>query len=80
MRTASFSNQQLAGQRLMVGFNGTRLNEDLKFLINRLKVGGVILFAGNLQSPDQIKDMCHAIQDYARSCEQPTFLIAVNQE
>lgn len=80
MRTASFSNEQLAGQRLMVGFNGTRLNEELKFLINRLKVGGVILFAGNLQSPDQIKDMCHAIQDYAQSCEQPPLFIAVDQE
>ena len=80
MRTASFSNDQLAGQRLMVGFNGTRFNEDLKFLINRLKVGGVILFAGNLESPDQIKDMCHTIQDYAQSCEQPPLFIAVDQE
>jgi len=80
MRTASFSNEQLAGQRLMVGFNGTRLNEDLKFLINRLKVGGVILFAGNLKLPDQIKNICHAIQDYAQSCDQPPLFIAVDQE
>ena len=80
MGTASFSNKQLAGQHLMVGFNGTRLNEDLKFLINHLNVGGVILFAGNLKSPNQIKDLCLAIQEYAQSCQQPPLFIAVDQE
>ena len=80
MGTASFSNKQLAGQHLMVGFDGTRLNEDLKFLINHLNVGGVILFAGNLKSPNQIKDLCLAIQEYAQSCQQPPLFIAVDQE
>lgn len=80
MGTASFSNKQLAGQHLMVGFNGTRLSEDLKFLINHLNIGGVILFAGNLKSPNQIKDLCLAIQEYAQSCQQPPLFIAVDQE
>jgi len=74
------SNEQLAGQRLMVGFEGTVLNEDLKFLINRLKIGGIILFAINIESPDQIKDLCRSIQDYARICQQPPLFIAVDQE
>jgi len=74
------SNAQLAGQRLMVGFEGTVLNEDLKFLINRLKIGGIILFAINIESPDQIKDLCRSIQDYARICQQPPLFIAVDQE
>ena len=80
MRTVSLTNEQLAGQRLMVGFNGTRLNQDLEFLINHLNLGGVILFAENLKSPNQIKDLCLAIQDYAQSCEQPPLFIAVDQE
>ena len=80
MRTASFSNEQQAGQRLMVGFEGTGLNEDLKDLINRLKIGGIILFAGNLKSPDQIKELCRSIQDYAKICQQPPLFIAVDQE
>lgn len=71
---------QLAGQRLMVGFDGTLLNEDLKFLIDRLKVGGIILFAGNLQTPDQIRDLCQGVQKYARRCEQPPLFIAIDQE
>ena len=74
------SNAQLAGQRLMVGFEGTEFNEDLKFLISRLNVGGIILFAVNIESPDQIKDLCRSIQDYARICQQPPLFIAVDQE
>jgi len=80
MTAAKFSNQQLAGQRLMVGFNGTDLNTDLKFLIDRLKVGGVILFARNLATPDQITDLCQAAQDYAKMCGHPPLFIAIDQE
>jgi len=39
-----FSPDQTAGQRLMVGFEGTKLNKELMFLIDTIKVGGVILF------------------------------------
>ena len=42
---------QQAGQRLMVGFDGPRLDDTLKFYIDRLKVGGIILFARNLKNP-----------------------------
>jgi beta-N-acetylhexosaminidase len=80
MQAKTLSNIQLTGQRLMVGFDGTILNEDLKFLIDRLKVGGIILFAGNLQTPDQIRDLCHGVQEYARRCGQPPLFIAIDQE
>jgi beta-N-acetylhexosaminidase len=80
MQIDRFSDEQLAGQRLMVGFEGTEFNEDLKFLISRLNVGGVILFAINIESPDQIRDLCRSIQDYARTCQQPPLFIAVDQE
>jgi beta-N-acetylhexosaminidase len=80
MRTTTFSDQQLAGQRLMVGFDGTTINEDLKFLINHLKIGGIILFSRNLETPDQIRCLCEGIQNYASHCEQPPLFIAVDQE
>ena len=80
MQTKTFSNKQLAGQRLMVGFDGTTLNADLKFLIDRLKVGGIILFSRNLDTPDQIKHLCDGIQSYAQLCGQPPLFIAVDQE
>jgi beta-N-acetylhexosaminidase len=80
MNPAAFSDEQLAGQRLMVGFEGTSLNKYLKFLIQHLKVGGVILFAGNIETPDQLKKLCLAIQDCAHTHNQPPLFIAIDQE
>ena len=80
MQTTAFSDEQLAGQRLMVGFDGTTFNAELKYLIQQLKTGGVILFSRNLETPDQIKHLCDDIQNCARLCEQPPLFIAVDQE
>lgn len=75
-----FSIDQLAGQRLMAGFNGTEFNNDLEFLIQDLKVGGIILFAQNIETPKQLKSLCRSIQQCALSCGQPPMFIAIDQE
>ncbi|MDL1968833.1 MAG: beta-N-acetylhexosaminidase [Deltaproteobacteria bacterium] len=80
MDISDFSDEQIAGQRLMAGFDGTRLNDDLIFLIDTLKIGGIILFSRNLTSPDQIKDLCMSVQEYAIKCGQPPLLISIDQE
>jgi beta-N-acetylhexosaminidase len=80
MDIISFSPEQSAGQRLMVGFDGIEPNAELKFLIDTLKVGGIILFSRNLIDPEQIKNLCVSMQSYARSCDQPPLLIAIDQE
>jgi beta-N-acetylhexosaminidase len=80
MNPDSLSIEQLAGQRLMVGFEGKRFNPDLKFLIRDLKVGGVVLFSQNIETPDQVKKLCAAIQEYARTKHQPPLIIAIDQE
>lgn len=77
---AGLSCEQLAGQRLMLGFNGTELNDDLKFLIKDLKAGGIILFSRNIVSQEQVKDLCHAVQAYAKEHDQPPLFIAIDQE
>jgi beta-N-acetylhexosaminidase len=71
---------QRAGQRLMVGFEGARFSDTAKHYIENLKVGGLILFAQNLESPGQISDLCHEAQSFARGCGQPTLFIAIDQE
>ncbi|MFH1076475.1 MAG: beta-N-acetylhexosaminidase [Pseudomonadota bacterium] len=76
----NLSLEQLAGQRLMVGFEGTALSASLKDLIARLYVGGVILFSRNIESPAQLKNLCFSIQEYAQSIGQPPLLIAIDQE
>ncbi len=80
MEIKDLSNEQLAGQRLMVGFDGIELNNDLKLLIDTIKVGGIILFARNLSSPEQIKDLCLSAQEYALKCGQPALFISIDQE
>ncbi len=70
----------LAGQRLMVGFEGTELNNELKTLIRDIKVGGIILFAINIQSAAQVKALCKSAQEYAQTCNLPPLIIAVDQE
>lgn len=74
------SEEQLAGQRLMVGFRGTELDKNLMFLIDTIKVGGVILFSRNLSTPGQIRRLCRSVQDYAETCGQPDLFIAIDHE
>ena len=80
MNVNGYSPEQMAGQRLMVGFDGTGFNGDLKFLIEDLKVGGIILFSRNIETPAQVADLCRSMQACAAGCGQPGLFIAVDQE
>ncbi len=70
----------MAGQRLMVGFDGTALEEDLRRLIAEAGVGGIILFARNVETARQVKALIRACQDCAARAGHPPLLVAVDQE
>jgi beta-N-acetylhexosaminidase len=72
--------KRMAGQRLMLGFDGTALNPELKFLIRELKAGGIILFKPNIESPDQLTQLCSDAQACAADAGQPPLFIAIDQE
>ena len=76
----SFTKKELAGQRLMVGFEGDEFSDDLRYLIGELKVGGIILFSRNITSPGQLKDLCDAVQRHADGSGNLPLFIAVDQE
>lgn len=80
MHLSALTYRQLAGQRLMVGFDGTSFNDDLRFLIGTLNVGGVILFTRNIVSPDQLRELCADIQRCGRQSALAPLLIAIDQE
>jgi beta-N-acetylhexosaminidase len=80
MNNSNFTDEQLAGQRLMVGFDGTGLNNELKFMIQHLHVGGVILFSRNISAPEQVRDLCASIQNHAHACGEPPLFISIDQE
>jgi beta-N-acetylhexosaminidase len=75
-----FPTAMMAGQRLMAGFDGTDFNEELKFLIETLKVGGLILFSRNLTTAEQTARLCQACQEGAAACGLPPLFIAIDQE
>lgn len=72
--------EDLAGQRIVAGFDGTAFNDDLRFLIEELRVGGLILFSRNIESPGQVAELCRAAQGCARGCGLPPLLMSVDQE
>jgi beta-N-acetylhexosaminidase len=80
MDISSFSDELLAGQRLMIGFDGTRLDQDLRFMIDNLKIGGIVLFSRNLVDPAQIRQLTQDIQAYAEKCSLPPLIVSIDQE
>ncbi len=70
----------MAGQRMMLGFDGLELNHQLKQLIREFRAGGIILFKANIDSPDQLRRLCSDAAAYAQDCGLPQLFIAVDQE
>jgi len=61
---------------LMIGLSGDRLAPDERELLKHPQVGGVILFARNYVSPDQLCELVHEIH----ALRTPPLLVAVDQE
>lgn len=70
----------MAGQRLMLGFDGQALNAELKHLIKAYRAGGIILFKANIESADQLRRLCMDARKYALDQGLPDLFIAVDQE
>jgi beta-N-acetylhexosaminidase len=68
------------GQLLMVGLPGPRLDAVARELVRDLKVGGVILFARNIESPEQVWELTRDLQREALAAAGRPLLIAVDQE
>ena len=76
----NLSEGQLAGQRMMIGFTGTEFNDELRYAIDTLQVGGLILFSRNIVSLEQVRRLCAEAQAYAARSGQPPLFIAIDQE
>ena len=74
------SDEQLAGQRLMLGFDGDRFDDRLRDIIHRFQPGGLILFKRNVAGPAALRDLSAAAQEAARSAGLPPLLISIDQE
>lgn len=64
----------------MIGFHGTTLTDELKGMVLDYRVGGVILFSRNIESPSQLKDLCNSLQKLSIKSHKIPLLIAIDQE
>jgi len=78
--SASPSVEQLLGQRLIVGMQGTAPSAGLLARVRAGEVGGVILFGANVRTFPQVRALAAQLQEAARTSGQPPLLIAVDQE
>lgn len=79
--TASFNLQaqtlrEKIGQMIWASFSGTRLHDTTKVDLQKRNLGGIILFAGSIKNPTQVKLLNDTIKIFAKT---PPF-IAVDQE
>ena len=72
--------RNLAGQSLMLSFDGQRLMPELADLLARTRACGVILFARNIAGPAQLQELCAGLQAHAAAIGLPPLLIAIDQE
>jgi beta-N-acetylhexosaminidase len=68
------------GQLLMVGIPGPRLEAVARELVRDLKVGGIILFARNIESPAQVWELTRDLQREALTATGRPLLISTDQE
>ncbi|HEX8648126.1 MAG TPA: glycoside hydrolase family 3 N-terminal domain-containing protein [Thermoleophilaceae bacterium] len=70
---------QLAGQRIVFGFNGTEAPRSLLRRIRRGEAAGVILFARNIRSRAQVRRLTGSLQRW-RPPGDPPLIVSVDQE
>ena len=61
--------EQKVGQLIVVGFEGARINADIRSIISQYCVGGVTLFARNIQSLRQVARLTNDLQKLTKETE-----------
>jgi beta-N-acetylhexosaminidase len=72
--------EQKVGQLLIVGFQGTELNDVTRKHFERIKPGAIILFKRNIATPFQTSVLNQSLQNMALNSSHVPLLLAVDQE
>lgn len=72
--------RHLIGQRMLVGFPGTTIPDELREAVQKYKIGNFILFAHNIVDRAQARDLCAELQQLALEATGKPALIAADQE
>lgn len=74
----SMSQTEKLGQMVMIGIQGTKVDDDSLYRLNQYHMGGVILFDRNMESPEQVKQLTSDLQ--AQSNEKVPLFIGIDEE
>ena len=74
----SMSQTEKLGQMVMIGIQGTKVDDDSLYMLNQYHMGGVILFDKNMESPEQVKQLTSDLQ--AQSNEKVPLFIGIDEE
>lgn len=74
------TDEQLVGQRLVVGFEGKTVDQTLEDVIRELRVGGLVVFKRNVADPSQLAGLCSSAQSLVAAQGLPPLLICIDQE
>lgn len=73
--------QKQIGQLFTIGVRGTELTKDEQDFIVKNNIGGICLFGRNVESPEQIHNLCSQIQGLRTKLPgQHPFLISIDME
>ena len=75
---ASMSQTEKLGQMVMIGIQGTKVDDDSLYMLNQYHMGGVILFDRNMESPEQVKQLTSDLQ--VQSNEKVPLFIGIDEE
>lgn len=74
----SMSQTEKLGQMVMIGIQGTKVDDDSLYMLHQFHMGGVILFDRNMESPEQVKQLTSDLQ--AQSNEKVLLFIGIDEE
>lgn len=72
--------RSMIGQRLVVGFPGTTVPEELRALVREYKIGNIILFEENIVDKAQLRALCQELQALIHEETGLPALISIDQE
>jgi len=67
------------GQMVIAGFDGTETSENVKNLVEKYKIGGLILFKKNIKTPGQLLSLINSIKMLNQNNKLPLFF-SVDEE
>lgn len=72
--------REKVGQMLLCGFHGTEAVGDVESFFRKYPIGGVIYFARNVESPEQVERLSLGLQQIAKSSGNVPLWISIDQE